>query len=97
MKIEILDQAEDDLIEGFHFYEGQQQGLGSYFLVNLYGDIELLRTQGGIHRKAYKDYQRLLSRRFPFAVFYKVVEETVFVHAVLDCRRDPAWIRRRLK
>lgn len=40
MKLEILDQAEDDLIEGFHFYESQQTGLGSYFLVNLYGDIE---------------------------------------------------------
>jgi hypothetical protein len=31
MKLEILDQAEDDLIEGFHFYESQQAGLGSYF------------------------------------------------------------------
>ena len=96
MEIEILDQAEDDLIEGFHFYEAQRQGLGSYFLVNLYSDIELLRIQGGIHRKAYKDYHRLLSRRFPFAVFYKIVEETVFIHAVLDCRRDPTWIRKRL-
>lgn len=28
MKIEILDEAEDDLIEGFHFYEAQQSGLG---------------------------------------------------------------------
>lgn len=53
MEIEILDQAEDDLIEGFHFYEAQQQGLGSYFLVNLYSDIGSLRLHGGIHRKAY--------------------------------------------
>ena len=51
MKIEILDQAEDDLIEGFRFYEAQQPGLGSYFLVNLYGDIESLRLHGGLHRK----------------------------------------------
>jgi len=27
MKIEILDQALEDLIEGFHFYEDQQPGL----------------------------------------------------------------------
>lgn len=97
MKLEILDQAEDDLIEGFHFYESQQAGLGSYFLVNLYGDIASLRLHGGVHLGAYKEYHRLLSRRFPFAVFYKVVEDTVFVHAVLDCRRDPAWIRKRMK
>jgi plasmid stabilization system protein ParE len=97
MKIEILDQAEDDLIEGFRFYEAQQAGLGLYFLTNLYEDIESLRLHGGIHRKVYEDYYRLLSRRFPFAVFYKVREDTVFVHAVLDCRRNPAWIRKQLK
>jgi hypothetical protein len=29
--------------------------------------------------------------------YYSREEETVFVRAVLDCRRDPAWIRERLK
>jgi hypothetical protein len=96
MIIEILDQAELDLIEGFQFYESQNVGLGSYFLTNLYSDIESLRLYAGIHRKAYKSYHRLLSRRFPFAVFYTVLENTVFIHAVLDCRNDPAWIRERL-
>ena len=96
MRIEILDQAAEDLIEGFHFYEAQQTGLGSYFLSNLYDDIESLCLYGGIHRQAYRDYHRLLSKRFPFAVFYTVRDDTVFIQAVVDCRRDPAWIRRRL-
>jgi plasmid stabilization system protein ParE len=97
VNIEILDEAENDLIEGFYFYEAQQGDLGTYFLTNLYTDIESLRIHGGIHRKVYKDYHRLLSRRFPFAVFYKVREDTVSVYAVLDCRRDPAWIRKQLR
>jgi|ERR1035437_1460175 hypothetical protein len=97
MRIEILDQAAEDLVEGFHFYEAQEAGLGSHFLTNLYGDIESLRLYGGIHRQAYKDYHRLLSKRFPFAVFYTVRGETVFIRAVVDCRSDPAWIRARLK
>lgn len=96
MRIEILDQAVTDLIEGFHFYEDQQAGLGSYFLTNLYADIESLQLYAGIHRKAYRKYHRLLSKRFPFAVFYAVQDETVYIHAVVDCRRNPAWIRRRL-
>lgn len=96
MKLKILDQAAQDLIEGFHFYEVQQAGLGSYFLTNLYADIESLQLYGGIHRKPYLNYHRLLSKRFPFAVFYTVQNETVFIRAVVDCRRSPAWIRRRL-
>jgi hypothetical protein len=71
MRIAILDRAERDLIEGFHFYERQKVGLGSYFLANLYADIESLKIYAGIHNKPYKHYHRLLSRRFPFAVFYK--------------------------
>lgn len=59
MKIEILDRAEQDLVEGFHFYEAQQVGLGSYFLVNLYADIESLGLYGGRHQKAYNNYHRL--------------------------------------
>ena len=96
MKIEILDQAVQDLIEGFHFYEDQQPGLGGYFLASLYADIESLKLHGGIHRKAHKNNHRLLSKRFPFAVFYTVEGGKVFIRAVVDCRRHPAWIRRHL-
>ena len=96
MRIEILDQARDDLVEGFHFYEAQRTDLGSYFLTSLYADIESLRVYGGLHQKVYGNYHRLLSHRFPFAVFYTVQQDTVFIHAVVDCRRDPAWIRERL-
>ena len=97
MKIAILEQAKRDLIDGFRFYEDQAAGLGSYFLTNLYADIESLRIYGGIHNKPYKNYHRMLSRRFPFAVFYRVDRETVLIHAILDCRRDPAWIRKTLQ
>lgn len=97
MKIEILDQAKHDLIEGFRFYEEQGAGLGSYFLTNLYAEIESLKIYAGIHNKPYNNYYRLLSRRFPFAVFYKTRENTVLIYAVLDCRRNPAWIRKRLE
>jgi hypothetical protein len=38
MKIQILDLAKADLIEGYHFYEDREVGLGDYFLANLYTD-----------------------------------------------------------
>ena len=97
MRLEILDQAARDSIEGFRFYEDQGEGLGSYFLTNVYADIDSLYLYAGIHNKPYKHYHRLLSRRFPFAIFYTIEEATVFIHAVLDCRRNPAWIRGRLQ
>jgi hypothetical protein len=47
--------------------------------------------------KAHRKYRRMLAHRFPFAIFYQVKENTVFIHAVVDCRRNPAWIRERLR
>ena len=97
MTLRILDQAADDLVAGYRFYEAQRSGLGDYFLDNLYGDIESLHLYAGIHRRVWKRYHRLLSKRFPFAVFYTLVAEEIRVHAVLDCRRDPAWIEAQLR
>ena len=31
VKIEVLDEAQRDLIEGFQFYESRESGVGSYF------------------------------------------------------------------
>ena len=96
MRIEILDETQEDLIEGFHFYEDREIGLGSYFLDCLFSDIDSLVLFAGIHQIVY-GYHRCLSKRFPFAIYYDVERELIRVHAVLDCSRNPSWIRKRLK
>ena len=96
MKVEILDEAERDMIDGFGFYEAQAAGLGDYFLDSLYADIDSLRLYAGIH-PLHSGQHRLLSKRFPFAVYYEVAGNVARVNAVLDCRRDPVWIQERLK
>jgi hypothetical protein len=34
LRLQILDLAKDDLIEGYQFYEAREAGLGDYFLAN---------------------------------------------------------------
>ncbi len=96
MKIHILDHAEDDLVDGYNFYEDQAPGVGIYFLDCIYSDVESLVLYAGIHRIVHKNYRRMLSERFPFAIYYTVSGDKVNIHAIIDCRRDPAWIRDRL-
>lgn len=96
MRIEILPSAMEDLIDGYQFYERQAPNLGSYFLDSLSSDIDSLLVYAGIHAVVYGKH-RTLSKRFPYAIYYSVEGETVRVHAVLDCRRDPTRIRKRLR
>ena len=95
MRIEILDEAQEDLIQSYSFYESREVGLGSYFLDCLLSDIDSLLLYAGIHQVTYT-YHRCLSKRFPFAIYYRVEGELVRVHAVLDCRKSPSSIRKRL-
>ncbi len=97
MKIELLDLARQDLIEGYAFYEENDAGLGDWFLTNLFADIDSLLLYAGLHPTPYKHFHRALSKRFPFAIFYTVAEDVIRIHAVVDCRRRPAWIRERLR
>ena len=96
MNLLVLDQAKQDLVDGYWFYEKQGPGLGDYFLDSAYAEIDSLLIHSGIHRIV-AGFYRLLVRRFPFAVYYAIAENTVVVWAVVDCRRSPKIIRGKLK
>lgn len=94
--IKISEDALQDLNDGFFFYEAQEAGLGDYFTTCLRADIEGLRVSAGIHRNVFRDYRRLLSRVFPYGIFYTMESDCVVIWAVIDLRRDPEWIRKKL-
>ena len=95
MNIVILSDAEKDIAIAISFYEAQNQGLGKYFLDSILSDIESLYIHAGIHIIISK-YHRLLAKRFPFSIYYKVKNKTIYIYAVLDCRKNPVWISERL-
>lgn len=95
MNVLLHEDVKQDLSLGFDFYEGQEKGLGNYFLDSLWADLESLRIYAGIHVEQF-GFQRMLARTFPFAIYYRVEENAVRVYAVLDCRRNPDDLRRRL-
>ena len=97
MRVEILPSAIEDLADGFGFYDRQGAGLGGYFLDSLCADIDSLQISAGVHSVHFGRYHRLLADRFPYAVYYTVEGNTAYVRAVLDCRRNPRWIRNRLR
>jgi len=92
VKVRILTSACRDLADGRHFYEDQAEGIGDYFLDSLSSDIDSLMLFAGIHPKAF-GFHRMLSKRFPWAVYYRVDGKDVIVFRVLDCRQDPRRIR----
>lgn len=95
MKIRILDAAKEDMRETWKFYERQSPGLGDYFLQSIQEDVKSLLGYAGIHQIV-AGYHRKLGKTFPFAIYYLIAIDAIEIYAVLDCRRDPNWIVRRL-
>jgi plasmid stabilization system protein ParE len=96
MKLRILSLATSDLEAGRDFYERQQSGLGQYFLDTLFSDIEALLLHAGVHMR-YLGYFRALSKRFPYAIYYKINDDQIEIWRVLDCRENPKRIKTALR
>jgi len=97
MKLRIRQSAVDDLVEGRLFYERQgDRALGSYFFDSLLSDIDSLTLYAAVHRQV-DGFYRLLSQRFPYAIYYQIVSDGVEIFRVLDCRRDPETIQEELE
>lgn len=96
MTVVILEDAAEDIEAGRDFYDSREPGIGQYFVKSILSDLASLVLYAGIHPVQF-NFQRMLSNRFPFSVYYEVEGETAFVYAVLDMRRDPLWIRSELR
>ena len=94
-KVLVLADAASDIERGIDFYDAIEDGVGLYFRDSIIADIRRLGVYFGEHW-IHLGYFRALSSRFPYAIYYRDVEETRQVVAVLDLRRSPEWIRDQL-
>jgi plasmid stabilization system protein ParE len=92
----IAPEAEEDIAEGYGWYERQRVGLGEDFLGSVDACIQAICRTPQMHALFHQNYRRALVRRFPYAVFYEYVDATVIVYCVFHTSLDPAKWRERL-
>jgi len=92
----ILEDAAADLESGAQFYESCETGVGNYFLDSILSDLDSLILFAGVHPICF-GFHRMLSKRFPFGIYYEVEDDMVYVYAIMDLRRDPLWVRKQLQ
>ena len=91
MKLRLLRSAIEDLAEGRSFYDLQQPSIGDYFFDSLFSDIESIALKAGIHTLHF-GFHRALAARFPYAIYYRILDGEAVIYRILDCRRDPRKI-----
>ena len=87
-RVIIRPNAEADLREAWAWYESQRAGLGDELLVEIRAAIRLLETDPERRPFYYRDFRRLLARRFPYKLFYRVENGRVIVFRILHAKRE---------
>lgn len=91
--LRFLPEVEDDLFSGYSWYEDKVLGLGEEFLRIFYASANSLTRNALIYRKVYGDFRRLLLRRFPYAIYFRIDNNEIIVFGLFHCARDPRTIK----
>jgi len=63
----------------------------------LKAEADLLRNPFAFSKVRFKDFRRILLKKFPYKVIYRTEGEKIYVFAVLHQARSNRYIRKRLK
>jgi len=89
--------AVEDLVSAADWYESHASGLGEDLIDEILAAIRRAQQNPELFRVVHRDgdVRRVLANRFPYRIFFSVVGETLYVHAILHgARHDRRWTDR---
>ncbi len=89
-RVSIRAAAVANLREAQEWYEGQCPGLGAEFLLSVAVALTRLEQSPETFPLYYRGFRRVLTRRFPYKLFYRIEGEAVIVFRILHAARDHA-------
>jgi plasmid stabilization system protein ParE len=88
-EVQIRRAAELDVAEAQLWYETQRSGLGAEFHSEVSEVIDRLAETPLIYQLVYRDIRRAIVHRFPYLIWYRVLDEVVIVLACTHGRKNP--------
>jgi plasmid stabilization system protein ParE len=88
--------AASDIRRARLWYERQRRGLGDEFLAEVRVAMDAALTMPEAYPILHRQTRRAMVRRFPYGLFYRLVDTVVVFVACMDTRRSSeGWKRRR--
>lgn len=95
MLITLRPEAKAEVLSTRAWYDQQVPGLGRSFALAVDNAIAAISENPKAYRRVDGDCRRVLLRKFPYSVVYRVAPDGLLIVAVFHHSRDPgAWIGR---
>ncbi len=91
-----IEEAEEDVVESYQWYESREPGLGEDFLRCVEACVLGIQRHPHFHPIAVGEFRRALLRRFPYEIFYEPSADAIIVYSVFHCSQEPQKWRTRL-
>ena len=88
--------AAAEVHEAYAWYESRRVGLGEEFLAAVSDALSVIGESPSTYPVVHRDTRRYLMPRFPYGIYYRVLDNEIVVVACMRGSRSPRrWKRRR--
>ena len=88
--------AAADIERAYVWYERERPGLGEEFLAEVFTSVQAVLARPEVFPILHRQTRRALVRRFPYALFFRMMGERIVFVACFHVRRSPSvWKQRR--
>lgn len=95
--IELSDDAEDDFNKSYEYYHYHEDNpkVADALYISINHCFEIIKQNPNTFPIAYKNVRKYVIKKFPFVVYYRIVDEVIQVIAIFHTSRNPeTWNER---
>ena len=91
------EEAANEAAAAAHWHEAERKGRGEKFTLALEAALDHIEHQPESFAQLELRFRRIVMRRFPYAVFFRVEGSQIVVHAVFHTSQNPHQLLGRLR
>jgi plasmid stabilization system protein ParE len=92
----LLEAAERDIAHEIGYYNMKQAGLGDAFLLEVHATFARIQWKPELFRKVHPQLRRALVHRFPFAVGYRILDDSIEIVGIFPTQAHPNLLLSRI-
>ena len=89
LRISFRRAAHEEFIEAAAWYESKRALLGFEFVAEVERCLALAARQPHLYAETYKGLRRIMTKRFPYGIYFRVEAQRLRVVAVFHSSRNP--------
>ena len=87
--LSIRKEAEADIAEAYQYYESCRENLGSDLITCIEESFSRIENNPRQYKTIHKNVHRALVRKFPYGIYYVLINEQIVILGVLHARKNP--------